>query len=215
MLTPSKRVDPWARRGLYYGLCESSDSRRWPAKAELFGRAGGHTLLIAAGTGLDFKHLPPLDVTAIEFSPAMLARARQRVTDGPARVTLVHGDAQAMPFGDHAFDTIITSCALCSIPEPLAALSEIRRTLKPGGRLLLFEHVRSRQPVLGLMLDLMTLWSRFGGTAMNRNTIAAVADVGFEIVSVKSVFLDIIVAAEARHPAWGSIRDTAPEHGRQ
>lgn len=200
VLTSSKRVDPWARRGLYYGLCESSDLRRWPAKAELFRRASGRTLLIAAGTGLDFRHLAPLDVVAIEFSPAMLARARRRVNEGPARVTLVHGDAQSMPFGDNSFDTIITSCTLCSIPDPVAALSEIRRTLKPEGRLLLFEHVRSRQPALGLILDLMSLWSRRGGTEMNRNTIATVVGAGFEIIGVKSVFLDIIIAAEARAP---------------
>ncbi len=64
----------------------------------------------------------------------------------------------------------------------------------------MFEHIRSRHPVFGLVLDVMTAWPRWGGTAMNRRTLAAVAAAGFDIVRVESVFLEIIVAAEAVRP---------------
>lgn len=204
-MTLRQQADPWALRSRFYGLCESSDLRRWPSKAGLFRRACGQTLLIAAGTGLDFRHLPPGDVIAIEFNPAMLARARQRIGEGPARVTLLQADAQSLPFSTHVFDTVITSCTLCSIPNLGEALGEIRRTLKPGGRLLMFEHVRSRHPVLGIVLDLMTLWSRFGGTAMNRKTVAATHAAGFQILRVDSVFLDVIIAAEAKNALSQSV----------
>lgn len=199
-MTLGRQIDPWAVRSRFYGLCESSDRRRWPSKVDLFRRGCGRTLLIAAGTGLDFAHLPAVDVVAIERSSKMLSRARRRRRDGPARVTLLQADAESLPFPAHAFDTVITSFTMCSIPHPAVALAEIRRTLKPGGRLLMFEHVRSRHTVLGFVLDVMTLWSRVGGSAMNRKTVAATGAAGFEIVRVDSVFLDIIVAVEAVSP---------------
>ncbi len=199
-VTSKTGIDWWGVRSRFYGCCESSDARRWAAKVRLFSRCRGRTLLIAAGTGLDFRHLPPGEVVAIELSSAMLARAVRRVHEGPARVRLVKADAEALPFEASVFETIVTSCTLCSVPDAAAALSEMRRVLAPGGRLLIFEHVRSHQPMLGLVLDLMTLWTRVGGTAMNRRTLATVAAAGFDIIRVESVFLDIILAVEASRP---------------
>ena len=72
--------------------------------------------------------------------------------------------------------------------------------LRPGGRLLLFEHVRSRHVALALVLDVMSLWSRRGGTDMSRDTLATVTAAGFELLGVQSVFLDISLAAEACRP---------------
>ena len=194
--------DTWRLRSVVYDILEGSDLRRGAAKSRLFARAHGRTLLITAGTGLDFKHLPAIRVIAIDFSTEMLARARRRTYHTTADVTLVAADAMCLPFAAASFDTVITSCSLCSIARPEAALNEVHRVLAPGGTLLLFEHVRSRQPLLACTLDLMTWLTRNSGTAMNRDTLAAVSTSGFHIDSVTSVFLDIILAVEAsRAPA--------------
>lgn len=190
-------MDVWNARSRAYDFLEGSDLRRGPDKSALFARAHGRTLLVTAGTGLDFRHLPPTDVVAIDFSLAMLGRARARRAGCSASITLLAADAESLPFGRGSFDTAISSCSLCSIRHPDRALAEIRRVLRPAGRLLLFEHVRSRQPLLGVILDAMTLWSRRGGTDMNRDTVTAIERAGFAIASIQPVFLDIILTIEA------------------
>lgn len=190
--------DVWARRSVLYDYFEGSDLRRGAFKRRLFGRVRGRTLLIAAGTGLDLRHLPPVPVVAIDVSLDMLARARSRAIRSPAQVRLLAADAQCLPFGPGAFDSVITSCTLCSVPDPLLTVREIRRVLAPDGGLYMFEHVRSGDPLVGLTLDLMTLWSRRGGTYMNRRTLETVVRAGFRITLVEPVFLDVILAVEAR-----------------
>lgn len=86
---------------------------------------------------------------------------------------------------------------MCSVPDPARALKELYRILRPGGRLLMFEHVRSANPVLGAVLDLMTVVTRRRGTEMNRHTLSAAMKAGFRILAVEPIFLDIILAIEA------------------
>lgn len=196
--------DVWARRSTFYDVIEGSDLRRGAFKRRLFGRVRGRTLLIAAGTGLDLRHLPPVPVVALDISLDMLARARPRAARATAQVQLLAADAQCLPFGRSVFDSVITSCTLCSVPDPLLTLCEICRVLSPAGALYMFEHVRSGDPVVGITLDLMTLWSRRGGTDMNRRTLATAERAGFLITRVDPVFLDVILAVEAR-PAHGPV----------
>jgi len=202
-------MDIWDLRSRMYDQLEASDRRRWTAKRRLFARARGRTLLVAAGTGIDFQHLPATRVTAVDLSAAMLNRARHRVDDGPARVRLLRTDALQLPFQAAAFDTVVTSCTMCSVPHPAVALQEISRVLRPDGRLLMFEHVRSRHVLLGLTLDVMTLWTRFTGTDMNRDTLRSVREAHFVVRRVESVFLDIIVAVEATKPVSSACRAAA------
>ena len=86
---------------------------------------------------------------------------------------------------------------MCSVPDPVRALRELNRVLCPEGRLLMFEHVRSRQFLLGWTLDLMTLWTRRTGTEMNRDTLANTRAAGFRITDIRSAYLDIILAVRA------------------
>jgi ubiquinone/menaquinone biosynthesis C-methylase UbiE len=196
---------PWDWRAKLYDFREASMLRRGPAKAALFSRMSGRVIFVAAGTGTDFAAFPPaserpppgLDITAIDISDEMLRRAAARAARYPGRLRLLRADAQALPFEDASFDTAATSCTLCSVPDPVRALRELRRVLRPGGVLLMFEHVRSRNPVLGWTLDLMTLWSRRTGTEMNRDTLANARAAGFRPTRVTSVYLDIILAVEA------------------
>lgn len=158
----------------------------------------GRVLFEAVGTGVDIRHFPPgRDITAIDISDEMLRRARPRADRYHGRLDLARMDAQNLSFPDEYFDTVVTACTLCSIPDPHRALREIHRVLRPGGQLLMFEHVRSRNRILGLALDLMTIWTRWSGTEMNRDTLQAVQATGFRVNRVESVFLDIILAIRA------------------
>jgi ubiquinone/menaquinone biosynthesis C-methylase UbiE len=99
---------------------------------------------VAAGTGRNLRHYPdPVNLTGIEFRPAMLEIARNAAADLGPTVDLRVGDAQALEFPDESFDTVVCTLALCTIPDDRAAVSEAKRVLRPGGRFLLLEHVRS------------------------------------------------------------------------
>lgn len=189
----------WEKRARFYDLFEGSDLRRGRAKAELFRRMEGHVLFVAVGTGLDIKHFPPnLEIIAIDISDEMLRRAAPRCRRYAGNLRLVQGDALNLCFPDDSFDTVATSCTMCSVPNPKQALEEIYRVLRPGGKLLMFEHMRSRNPILGFALDLMTLWTRRTGTEMNRRTLETVSAANFRVTKVESVFLDIILAIHAK-----------------
>ena len=172
--------------------------RYGPYKRDLFGKAEGRTLLVAAGTGLDFKYLPPhIEVTAIDFSPEMLRHAAGRVAESAAPLELVEADVTRLDFPDGHFDTVLTSCTFCSVPDPVLGLREIRRVLADDGRLLMFEHVRPSIPYLGLMMDLMNPLVRMVGPEINRRTADNVRAAGFRITREYNVFLDMVKLFEA------------------
>ncbi|MCC7177589.1 MAG: class I SAM-dependent methyltransferase [Acidobacteria bacterium] len=199
----------WDWRSRLYDVCEGSDLRRGPHKAALFAEMAGRVLFVAVGTGIDIRHFPPgLKIAAVDVSKAMLRRALPRARRYAGSLSLVQADALKLCFSDCLFDTIVTSCTLCSVPRPIEALRELRRVLRPGGRLLMFEHVRSRQALLGLTLDAMTVLTRRGGTEMNRDTLANAEAAGFRITSVESAFLDIILSARAVKDEVAPARDT-------
>ena len=114
-------------------------------------RARGEVLEIAAGTGRNLPFYPEgVRLTGIELSPRMLDVARRRARELGREVDLRLGDAQDLPFGDASFDTAICTLGLCTIPDDRGAVAEAARVLRPGGRLLLLEHVRS--PILPVRL---------------------------------------------------------------
>lgn len=191
----------WEFRANLYDLLEASDLRRREEKRMLFSQISGRTLFLAVGTGLDIRHLPPLgDVVAIDISEQMLRKARGRVRVYDGLIRLLRADAEMLPFADAAFQTLVTSCTMCSVPRPDVAFREFYRVLRPGGVLLMFEHVRSENGLLGWMLDVMTMWTRLTGTDMNRRTLVAATKAGFVLQRVESVYLDIILAVRAAKP---------------
>ena len=198
-MRPQQEVKKWDRAAGTFDRFNRGIERRYgPFKKSLFARCRGKVLLAAAGTGLDFEHFPAgLDITAIDFSPRMVERAGRRARESGARIRVLMEDVQNLSFEDASFDTIVTSCTFCSVPDPVRGLKELRRVLKDEGRLLMFEHVRPGHFLLGLMMDLMTPVSRRFGPELNRRTADNVRIAGFEIVWEFNLYLDMVKLLEA------------------
>ena len=176
----------------------AEDKRFGPHKRRLFGKIRGSTLMVGVGTGNDLKFLPGgLEISGIDISPKMLARAGQKAARYDGFLTLLEMDVCHLDFPDSTFDTVTSVCTFCSVPKPLVGLREIHRVLKPGGQLLMFEHVRSGIGPLAIMMDLLTPLSSRVGPALNRDTVGNVQRAGFRLRRVENVFLDIVKSIEA------------------
>lgn len=132
-------------------------SRRWIAERV----TGTDVLEIAIGTGLNLPYYPAdVRLTGVEWSPGMIEQTRLRAGHLGRDIELVRADAAALPFPDASFDTVVCTFSLCSIPAEHAALNEAMRVLRPGGRLLLADHIGSTNPllrVLQYLLDAVTV----------------------------------------------------------
>jgi ubiquinone/menaquinone biosynthesis C-methylase UbiE len=192
----------WERLSARYDLTTWADARRFgAAKRALFAKMRGRCLMVAAGTGADFRYFRAgLTITAIDISPGMVARARERAAKYPGTLEVEVRDVEALPYADGAFDTVVTSCTLCSVRDPVRALRELYRCLRPGGQLLMFEHVRSRLGPIAIVQDLMTPITWRCGPTMNRDTVGNVQRAGFEVSRETNVYLDVMKAIEARRP---------------
>lgn len=156
--------------------------RQW-----LGSRAQGRVLEIAIGTGLNLPHYPPgVSLTGIELSPAMLAIARTRAADLGIDADLGEGDAQALPFADNSFDTVVCALSLCSISDPATAISEMKRVLVPGGRLLLLDHIGSSwPPIYAAQWLLGQITRRSAGEHFTRRQLPLVKAAGFGITETQ------------------------------
>src|SRR4051794_30930207 len=146
----------------------------------------GRVLELGAGAGANFKAYPPsvAEVVAVEPEPYLRTQAETAARDAPVPVTVVAGVANALPVEDASMDAAVACLVLCSVPDQAAALAELRRVLRPGGRLRVFEHVRAEKPaIVGSQVVVDRLfWPRvFGGCHTARDTPAAIAAAGFEI----------------------------------
>jgi ubiquinone/menaquinone biosynthesis C-methylase UbiE len=193
----------WDRASRTYDFMNWGEERRFgAAKTRLFAKMTGRCFMVAAGTGNDFRYFPSgLTVTAIDISPGMVEYACRKAVAYAGSLDVRVMDVQALEFGDATFDTVVTACTFCSVPEPIRGLREVFRCLKPGGRLLMFEHVRSRFGPIAVLQDFMTLVTQRLGPAMNRDTVSNVLCAGFELCRVDNAYLDVVKAIEARRPA--------------
>lgn len=158
-------------------------------RGQLLARASGRVLDLGAGTGESFKHLPSevASVVAVEPDPAMLRRARRRSADTSAPPHLLRAVGEALPLADASFDTAVATLVLCTVDDLEAAVAELRRVLRPGGRLLLLEHVRAGDEAVARLQDLVARpWSWCnGGCHPNRSTLDALERTGFRIEVVE------------------------------
>ena len=148
-------------------------------------------LEVGAGTGLNFVHYPSgSSGVATELSGEMLNIARGK--SRPERVALVQSSAAHLPFPSDTFNAAFATLVFCSIADPVNALKELRRVVKPGGKVILLEHVRPGG-ILGLVFDVMNVvTSRLFDDHVNRRTATLAATAGFEVLSVESSRLGII-----------------------
>lgn len=146
-------------------------------------RATGDVLEVAVGTGLNLPHYrSEIRLTAIDLSPEMLEIARDRAREVGREVDLREGDAHQLAFPDGSFDAVVCTFSLCNIPDVERALSEMRRVLRPGGKLILLDHIRSRaRPVLWLQKFVEFFSLRFEGEHMTRRPSENVEAAGFRI----------------------------------
>jgi ubiquinone/menaquinone biosynthesis C-methylase UbiE len=141
-------------------------------------------------------------LVGIELSPEMLKLARERAVELSRQVDLYEGDAERLPYPDAAFDSVVITLALCSIPDDAAAVREAHRVLRPGGRLLLLEHVASpKRWVWGgqWLLDHLTV--RLEGDHLIREPVVHLRSAGFEIEELERLKLGIVERVAARKPA--------------
>jgi len=193
----------WDFSSSFYDLLAYGPERRWaPYKRDLFANMHGRVLFVAVGTGQDIRFFPPgRDIVGIDISPRMLAKAQTRAMSYSGSLDLRVMDVHALEFPDHSFDQVMTSCTFCSVPNPVAGLTALRRVLKGGGMLYMFEHTGSHVFPFNLMLEVMTpLWKPIG-PEMNRDTVANVEKAGFEIQQVNNIYLDVVKTIIAKSPA--------------
>ncbi|HEU4706714.1 MAG TPA: class I SAM-dependent methyltransferase [Solirubrobacterales bacterium] len=157
-------------------------------RRELLSTARGRVLEVGAGTGLNLELYPPEveNLTLAEPDPHMAKQLRPKLAESSRRAELVEAPAEELPFADGSFDTVVVTLVLCTVPDQAAGLAEIKRVLKPGGRLLFLEHVRSEDPGVARWQDrLERPWRFLGdGCHCNRDTVAAIGAAGFEVGEV-------------------------------
>jgi len=165
-------------------------------------RAAGRVLEVAIGTGRNLEFYPPdVTITGIELSPAMLAIARQRATELGRDVDLREGDAQALPFDDASFDTVVCTLSLCTIPNHGKAIGEMARVLRPGGQLLLLDHIGSRWWPVWAVLRLVELFTARNGEYMTRRPLPMLAAAGFTVTESQQFKLGTVERVSAMKTA--------------
>lgn len=177
-----------------------ADSRSWVGT-----QATGNTLEVAIGTGLNLPFYPgEVRLTGIDFSPAMLAVARRRAGQLGRAADLSEADALALPFPDASFDTVVCTFSLCAIPDEHRAVSEMNRVLRPGGLLLLADHIAGAAwPVRAIQRILEVVTVPLQGEHFLRRPLRQVQAEGFQIERQERFKLGLVERLAARKPAVG------------
>lgn len=178
-------------------------------KALLAGLAG-QVIDVGAGTGASFGSYPAsvARVIAAEPEPRLRRLATAAARPGPVPVEVIDGVASALPLGDASFDAVVVCGVLCTVPDQDVALAEIRRVLRPGGRLCFLEHVRADSARLSRTQRVLdaTVWPHlFGGCHLGRDTAAAIERAGFTISGLERFLFP-------RHPDPGLLLYRWPGH---
>ena len=155
-------------------------------RESLLSDAEGRVLEIGGGTGSNLRYYAESDSLIVtEPEPAMLRRLQDKVREQAPRAEVVQAPAEDLPFEDASFDTVVSTLVLCGADQE-RSLGEVRRVLRPGGRLLFLEHVRADDPKLARFQDRMNWLNRFlVGCECNRQTLAAIEAAGFTISRVE------------------------------
>lgn len=145
----------------------------------------GRVVEVGAGNGLNFSYYPAAvtEVVAVEPESFLRGKAQERASDAPVKISVVDGTAEALPLEDGSVDGAVVTLVLCSVEDQAVALAELSRVLKPGGSLVVIEHVVSERAPLAAFQTVFTntAYKRMaGGCHLDRDTLTAIRNAGFE-----------------------------------
>ncbi len=196
-----RRAGSYDRQMGFFDRRFFGDTRDWVCS-----QASGEVLEVAIGTGLNLPHyLGQVRLTGVEWSPVMLDIARHRARELGRQVNLHQGDAQALEFPDGSFDTVVCTFSLCGIPDDRQAVGEMDRVLRPGGLLLLADHVEASRwdaRAAQRLIDLVTV--PLGGGHFRPRPIIQVRALGYAIERHQRFTLGIVERLAARKPRAGA-----------
>lgn len=187
----------YQRLSRFYDLMEILPERRFrPWREKVWALVQGpHVLEVGVGTGKNMSFWPRhLHLTGIDLTPGMLERARCRAAELGLQPDLHLGDVQALDFPDASFDTAVATFVFCSVPDPVAGLRELNRVVKPGGCIILLEHIRSPNIFMGKLMDILNpLVVRMLGANINRRTLENIRKGGLRVERVENLGMGGIV----------------------
>ncbi len=178
-------------------------SRFEKIRSNLVEKARGDVLEIGFGTGANFRYYTNVErVEAIEPNPQMSIQAAKRIKQARAAIYTYQAKAEQLPFEEDRFDSIVATLVFCTIPDPERALQEIRRTSKPGARVLLFEHVKMDQNLLAKTQQALTpVWKKMcDGCHLDRDTLKLVEQSGLEVQHITSYYGGLFLTIECQNP---------------
>lgn len=152
------------------------------------------------GSGKNIEYYPDnIEIYAIDFSPKMIQEAEKKAKKYNREVKLLEMDIQDLNFEDNNFDLIVTSCVFCSVPDPVKGLKELKRVLKKDGRIIMLEHMRSQNELVGKLMDWFNWVSLYTwGANINRKTIENIEKAGLKLVEVNDLMSDIVKEIELK-----------------
>lgn len=173
-----------------YDMMDRMIKEQW--RKDLLSQVSGKVLEAGVGTGANISYYPEniQSLTGIDFSKGMLRVAKEKAAlmflSYP--LELVEADIQDLPFSDNTFDSIVSTCVFCSVPDPVKGLNELRRVCKPDGRIYMLEHMRSENKAAGIVMDVLNpLTVRLWGANINRETLKNIEIAGLHIEKVDSL----------------------------
>ena len=197
----ARRYDRVAWR---YDFLESPMEKMFFSKLrkEMLVGVRGKVLDVGIGTGKNLSCYPAdVELIGIDISPKMLEKARRRANTLDSEVDLRVMDVENLEFADSTFDFIVVTFVFCSATDPVKGLRELARVIKDDGTILLLEHVRSENKIIGYFMDWLNPIARwFFGPNINRQTVANVEAAGLEVISVESKGPKILKKIVARRP---------------
>jgi ubiquinone/menaquinone biosynthesis C-methylase UbiE len=180
-------------------LASTEDAMMRKTRAELLADASGRVLELGAGTGLNLEHYPGAVTELVLTEPErpMARQLRKKVEGATVPATVIEAPGEQLPFGDDEFDTVVSTLVLCTVADPDQTLAEVERVLKPGGKLLFAEHVRSESPRLAKWQDRMHGINKFIGHGCNCNRETGTT-IGASPLSIDQIRSDKL----AKAPPW-------------
>jgi phosphatidylethanolamine/phosphatidyl-N-methylethanolamine N-methyltransferase len=187
-------------------FAEAFNFRRW--RERLWDQVKGQKILeVGVGTGKNMPYYPPqAHVTAIDLSDRMVDRARRKAQQLGLEVEVREMDAQRLDFPDDSFDAAVATFVFCSVPDPVLGLQEVARVVRPGGQIILLEHMRAENPLLGRLMDwLNPLVVRIMGANINRRTVDNLQRAGLKLAQVDDLSASGIVKLMVAERAWKAL----------